>query len=165
MYYIYHIPGVKIGCTQNPKNRIKQQTKGEYEILETHKDKFVAAKRELELQEQYGYQVDTCDYIKSTSNQNPLTPSIAGKASATKQWKENRDKELIKCSMGGKANAEKTSKVVQQCDLNWNVLNTFNSTKDAARYIVGRSEAAATIRATILNKGTYKGFRWKYPNP
>jgi hypothetical protein len=25
MYYIYHIPGVKIGCSQNIKNRIKQQ--------------------------------------------------------------------------------------------------------------------------------------------
>ena len=52
MYYIYHIPGIKVGCTENPNNRIKQQTKSDWEILEIHTDIDIASKRELELQKQ-----------------------------------------------------------------------------------------------------------------
>jgi hypothetical protein len=59
MYYIYHIPGVKIGCTANPKLRIQyRQGFKNYEILETHTDVHIASERELELQKQYGYKRD-----------------------------------------------------------------------------------------------------------
>ena len=59
IYHIYHIPGVKIGCSLNPKRRVKQQGYSEYEILETHTDIYVASKREKELQNQYQY-VEKC---------------------------------------------------------------------------------------------------------
>ena len=63
MYYIYHIPGVKIGCTINPKRRIENHQKCKnYEILEEHIDEKEAATRELELQRQYGYKVDSKEY-------------------------------------------------------------------------------------------------------
>jgi hypothetical protein len=65
MYYIYHIEGVKIGCTTNPKGRTKKQGFTEYEILETHTDIKIASERERELQKQYGYRVDECPYYKS----------------------------------------------------------------------------------------------------
>ena len=55
MYYIYHIPGVKIGCTKHIQKRIKQQGFTEFEILETHTDIDIASDREIELQKQYGY--------------------------------------------------------------------------------------------------------------
>lgn len=55
MYYIYHIPGIKIGCTSNLKNRMRQQGFTEYEVLETHTDIDIASDREIELQTQYGY--------------------------------------------------------------------------------------------------------------
>lgn len=161
MYYIYHIPGVKIGCTQNPKNRIKQQTKGEFEILETYKNKFVAAKRELVLQKQYGYEVDTCDYVKSTSNLNPLAPSIAGKASATKQWKENRDKELIKCSMGGIANSEKSSRAVIMCDMNGNPIRQFKNRAEAADFVNGYKPPL--VQSIDKPNRSYKGYKWINP--
>ena len=45
-YFIYYIPGVKIGCTKDPKRRIKSQGYTEYEILEVHTDIYEAAKRE-----------------------------------------------------------------------------------------------------------------------
>jgi hypothetical protein len=57
-YYIYHIVGVKIGCTKNLKHRIKSQGFTEYEILEEHTDINLASDRERELQRKYGYQVD-----------------------------------------------------------------------------------------------------------
>jgi membrane protease subunit (stomatin/prohibitin family) len=51
-YYIYHIPGVKIGCTYNIKQRIMNYKHPNYEILETHIDIFIASDREQELQKQ-----------------------------------------------------------------------------------------------------------------
>ena len=54
MYYIYHIPGVKIGCSTNPNDRVKRQGYTEFKILESHKDIQIAAKREIELRNQYG---------------------------------------------------------------------------------------------------------------
>jgi hypothetical protein len=63
-YYIYHIKGVKIGCTINPKVRVSEQGYTDYEILETHTDIMVASKREIELQKEYAYKVDKVLYWK-----------------------------------------------------------------------------------------------------
>ena len=159
MYYIYHIPGVKIGCTTNPKGRVKQQGYTHYEILEIHTDIQLVSEREIELQKIYGYKADTCTYYDSIKR-NAKKQNIAGRISATKQWKENRESQLLKSIKGGEVTSKKYSKIIQQCDLNWNILNTFSSTKQAAKSINGFS---STLRGAIVSKGTYKGFRWKYP--
>ena len=65
MYYIYHIVGKKIGCSENPKMRVKLQKEKSFEILETHTDINIASNREIELQKQYGYEVDTIPYSHS----------------------------------------------------------------------------------------------------
>ena len=60
-YAIYHIPGVKIGVTNNIKSRVEEQqgySEGEYEILEMSDDIDYISKRELYLQERHGYKVD-----------------------------------------------------------------------------------------------------------
>jgi len=68
MYYIYHIPGKKIGCSKEPNHRVRQQGFSEFEILEQHEDIDVASKRELELQEQYGYKKDNTLYKQTISS-------------------------------------------------------------------------------------------------
>ena len=65
MFYIYHIIGKKIGCSTNPNRRVKLQKETEFEILEIHSDIDVASKREIELQIQYGYNVDSVPYSHS----------------------------------------------------------------------------------------------------
>jgi hypothetical protein len=66
MYYIYHIPGVKIGCTNNLHRRLKTEQKAnEFFILETHIDIYEASNREIELQKKYGYKIDTIPYYVS----------------------------------------------------------------------------------------------------
>ena len=65
MYYIYHIPGIKIGCSQSLEKRIKSQKFSDYQILEMHEDVYVASKREQELQKEYGYKVDRIPYFVS----------------------------------------------------------------------------------------------------
>ena len=61
MYYLYHIPGKKIGVTRNLKNRvtlIQGYKEGEYEVLEQSDDIDYISDREIELQKSYGYKVD-----------------------------------------------------------------------------------------------------------
>jgi hypothetical protein len=159
MFYIYHITGVKIGCTQNLKNRLAQQTKSEWEILETHTDINIASKREIELQKQYGYKVDTCTYYDSIKHFKIHSVIKAGHASATKSWKQNRDRELQKCSKGGKINAEKSGKPVIMCDLNGNTIMQFKNRAIAAEYINGFK---STLVGVIDHPSrTYRGYKWK----
>ena len=71
-YAIYHIPGVKIGVTNNIKSRVEEQqgyNEGEYEILEMSDDIDYISKRELYLQERHGYRVDRQLY-KNIFNNN-----------------------------------------------------------------------------------------------
>jgi NTP pyrophosphatase (non-canonical NTP hydrolase) len=70
-YAIYHVPGVKIGVTNNIKYRVEEQqgyNEGEYEILEMSDDIDYISKRELYLQERYGYRVDRQLYKELFNN-------------------------------------------------------------------------------------------------
>ena len=60
-YCIYHIPGKKIGVTNNLEERVTRQqgyTEDEYEILDMSDDICYISHREIELQKQFGYRVD-----------------------------------------------------------------------------------------------------------
>ena len=60
-YALYHIPGVKIGVTNDIKHRVEYQqgySEGEYEILDMSDDIDYISKREVYLQELHGYRVD-----------------------------------------------------------------------------------------------------------
>ena len=64
-YYLYHIPGKKIGVTCDIYNRVTDQQgyeEDEYEILETSNDIDYISDKEIELQKQYGYKVDKTLY-------------------------------------------------------------------------------------------------------
>ena len=65
MYYLYHIPGKKIGVTRNLNNRVtlmQGYKEGEYEVLEQSDDIDFISDREIELQKSYGYKVDMKPY-------------------------------------------------------------------------------------------------------
>ena len=60
-YYLYHIPGKKIGVTRNLNKRVTQTQgykPGEYEVLESSTDIDYISKKEIELQQSYGYRKD-----------------------------------------------------------------------------------------------------------
>ena len=61
MYYIYHIPGKKIGCTTNLQRRVTEQQgykENEYEILLETENIEEASNAESILQQEYGYKKD-----------------------------------------------------------------------------------------------------------
>ena len=70
-YIIYHIPGKKIGVTNDLYNRVECQQGyevGEYEVLESSDDIDYISKREIELQKKYGYRVDLKPYNELSNN-------------------------------------------------------------------------------------------------
>ena len=65
MYYLYHIPGKKIGVTRNLNTRvtlIQGYKENEYEVLEQSDDIDYISDREIELQKSYNYKVDRTKY-------------------------------------------------------------------------------------------------------
>ena len=65
MYYLYHIPGKKIGVTRNLNNRVtlmQGYKVGEYEVLDQSEDIDYISDKEIELQKSYGYKVDIKKY-------------------------------------------------------------------------------------------------------
>jgi len=65
MYYLYHIPGKKIGVTRNLNTRVtlmQGYKEGEYEVLEQSDDIDYISDREIELQKSYGYKRDRTLY-------------------------------------------------------------------------------------------------------
>ena len=60
-YFLYHIPGKKIGVTCNLKHRVEEQQgyqAHEYDIILSTDDIDIVSKAEIELQKIFGYRVD-----------------------------------------------------------------------------------------------------------
>ena len=80
-YKIYHIPGVKIGCTTSIQRRIIEAQgykPGEYEILFETDNVAEASRVEQELQKDLGYKVDRKPYkdlFKKTMNKHSSSPT------------------------------------------------------------------------------------------
>ena len=74
-YCIYHIPGKKIGVTNNLEDRVTRQqgyTEDEYEVLDMSDDISYISHREIELQKQFGYRVDQKLYKDLKPNKEKL---------------------------------------------------------------------------------------------
>ena len=72
MYYLYHIPGKKIGVTRNLNKRVTEKqgyAQDEYEVLLTSDDINLVSHLEIELQKSLGYKVDRQLY-KNLINKN-----------------------------------------------------------------------------------------------
>ena len=122
MYKIYHIPGIKIGCTTQPIDRVNEQGYYNFEIIEEHTDIYVASDREQELQREYGYRVDECPYWKSyqqnIERRSKLTKEKlvqAGKESGNKNvesgWIKKIQKRSVMARTGTKHSEESKMKM------------------------------------------------------
>jgi len=72
-YYLYHIPGKKIGVTTDLEERVHKQQgyyPGEYEIIETSDDIEFISLGERIMQKCYGYKVDDVLYSELKFNKN-----------------------------------------------------------------------------------------------
>lgn len=71
MYYIYHIKGIKVGCTNDLKRRVEQiQGYKEYDILASTDRISHASKLEIHFQKIYNYKQDKNSYLQLMINKN-----------------------------------------------------------------------------------------------
>ena len=171
MYYIYHIEGVKIGCTMNPTIRPKKQGYPNYSILEKHTDVYIVSDREIELQKQYGYKVDTIPYWRTIliatkkgrlkggqkggewsiqSGHMKKIQSLGGKAIAKINRENGRWNEVIKA-----ANMA-TSIIVEQKDKKGNIVREFISAREADRQTgINQSSIIKCCKGKAKSAGGY----------
>lgn len=65
MYYIYHIKGVKVGCTTDLKKRVElAQGYSDYEVLYKTRNIINASTAEIYYQNKYKYKTDKNSYLK-----------------------------------------------------------------------------------------------------
>ena len=78
-YYIYHIPGKKIGVTCDLNKRVTEQQgyePHEFEILTESEDIDFASDMERQLQKEYGYKVDETPYNELKFNNKEMNINI-----------------------------------------------------------------------------------------
>ena len=78
-YYLYHIPGKKIGITKDLKKRVEEQqgySEGEYDIILETDDINIISEAEISLQKAYGYRVDETPYNKLKFNTKEMNINI-----------------------------------------------------------------------------------------
>jgi hypothetical protein len=152
-YYIYHIEGVKIGCTDDIKRRIKQQGYPIYSILEEHDDIYIASAREIELQKQYAYKVDTIPYYQTLKNATDEGRTKGGRTTGQIHLNSGHWKRV--CRLGGITNGNKLAIENPQHFKNMSILG---SKKGAA---ATKYKKEYTILVYKYNTGEYVG---EYPN-
>ena len=78
-YYLYHIPGKKVGVTTNLEERVHKQQgylPGEYEIIEKSDDIDFISAGEIIMQKCYGYRVDEVPYNKLKFNNKDMNINV-----------------------------------------------------------------------------------------
>jgi hypothetical protein len=96
MYTIYHVPGIKVGCSNRVEGRVKDQGFTNFEILEVCYDIKQASERELYWQEKLGYGRDNAATYEQTLKMKSY-PAIQKWKKTTSQsevWKESQLKKI-----------------------------------------------------------------------
>jgi NTP pyrophosphatase (non-canonical NTP hydrolase) len=144
MYYIYHIPGKKVGVTRNLKDRVTTQqgyAVTEYEVLDSSTDIDYISKREIELQQSYDYKIDRKLY-KNLFNNMKIN---ATEQTSTFPFPMEELKEKLNNNLGQ----------------TWDTLHgTFKLTKDTVDWIVvnARESMYNELRSYVYNKAFFEKF-------
>ena len=133
-YYLYHIPGKKIGVTRNLNKRVTQTQgykPGEYEVLESSTDIDYISKKEIELQQSYGYRKDHKLYknlFKMKLNVTEQTTTFPVPLTRLKEALQNEPNLIWKTEFGKIALCPKLT--------NWIVVNAHTSMYNSERSYV-----------------------------
>jgi len=144
MYYLYHIPGKKIGVTRDLSSRvslIQGYKENEYEVLEQSEDIDYISDREIELQKSYGYKVDRKLY-KNLFNKM--------KINVTEQTS------TFPCPT-----SKLKGRLMDNLGLTWNTeFGQFKITKENTRWIMANVKTSMynKDRCYIYNKAFYEAF-------
>ena len=142
MYYLYHIPGKKIGVTQNLEDRVHKQQgyyPGEYEIIETSDDINFISEGELLMQKWYGYRVDEIPYNKLKCNKMKINVT---EQTTTFPCPLNKLKGQLMDNIGLRWETEHGDCAITNKSVDWIMLNAKESMYNKNRcYIYNKSFA------------------------
>jgi NTP pyrophosphatase (non-canonical NTP hydrolase) len=156
MYYLYHIPGKKIGVTRDLNSRVTLQQgykPDEYEVLLTSDDIDYISDKEIELQKSYGYKVDIKLY-KTLFNQMNINVT---EQTTTFPVPLNKLKGQLMDNIGLKWLTNNGRFKLNDQTIDWIVKNAKTSMFNVNRcYIYNKAYANEFIEQTSNEKSFYK---------
>ena len=146
-YYLYHIPGKKVGVTTNLEERVHKQQgyyPGEYEIIETSDDIDFISEGERIMQKFYKYKVDDVLYseLKFNKNNNMKMKINITEQTTTFPYPVNKLKGHLVDNLGMEWDTEFGEVLLTQRSVNWIMKNVKTSMyNDNRSYIYNKAFA------------------------
>jgi len=137
-YYLYHIPGKKIGVTQDLEERVHKQQgyyPGEYEIIETSDDIDFISAGEIIMQKCYGYKVDEVLYSELKFNNKEMNINIT-EQTTTFPCPVSKLKGQLMDNLGMKWETEHGEVGITPTTVNWIMKNVQTSKYNTERCYV-----------------------------
>ena len=151
VYYIYHIPGKKIGVTRDLNNRVtlvQGYKPGEYEVLDSSSDINYISGREIELQKVYGYKVDRTLY-KNLVNKMKIN---ATEQTSTFPFSKKQLAKELKANIGLKWKTSLGEFEISDQTIEWIKTNSYTSMYDKKRsYIYNKAYYEAFLASNKYN--------------
>jgi len=135
-YWIYHIPGKKIGMTRNLKKRVEEQQgyqSHEYDIILSTDDVNIASEAEVSLQKAFGYRVDEEPYNELKFNIMNINVT---EQTTTFPCPTNKLKGQLMDNIGMKWQTEHGSCVITTKSIDWIMSNVVTSKYNTERCYV-----------------------------
>jgi len=138
-YYIYHIPGKKIGVTRNLQERVTNQQgyeEDEYNILMKSDNISYISEQEIYLQKQFGYKVDRQSYEDLKPNKNNEMKINITEQTTTFPCPINKLKGQLMDNMGLRWMTEHGEFIITNSTVGWIMSNVKTSMYDDQRSYV-----------------------------
>ena len=143
-YYLYHIPGKKIGITKDLKKRVEEQqgyNEGEYDVILQTDDIDIISKAEISLQKAFGYRVDDEPYNKLKFNNTNMNINIT-EQTTTFPCPVNKLKGQLMDNMGMEWETEHGELSITSNTIDWIMRNVQKSKYNDQRcYVYNRAFA------------------------
>jgi len=170
IYYIYHIPGKKIGVTRNLQERVTKQQgyeEGEYDILMKSDNISYISEQELYLQKMYGYKIDRQSYENLKSNNKEMKINIT-EQTTTFPCPVNKLKGQLMDNAGLRWMTEHGEFMITNNTIKWILSNVKESMYDKERcYVYNKAFArfydnndpynGKTLSGGLMNDRLYNG--------
>ena len=137
-YYLYHIPGKKIGITKDLKKRVEEQQgyhEGEYDVILQTEDIDVISKAEISLQKAFGYRVDDEPYNELKFNNKEMNINIT-EQTTTFPCPINKLKGQLMDNLGMKWDTEHGDCLITNKSIEWIMKNVLISKYNKERCYV-----------------------------
>ena len=128
-YYIYHIPGKKIGVTRDLKYRVEEQQgygPDEYDIVMKSDNIEYVSEQEIYLHKMYGYRVDETPYNELKFNNTDMNINIT-EATTTFPCPANKLKGRLMDSLGMTWDTEHGTFTINSYSIDWIMKNVQTS--------------------------------------